>query len=319
MRYSRMVVFVLLSVVLLALAGCSGGSTGSTVASDPFGSLGSNTQGTNSTPTPTGSGTVLSYTLSLSTTSPSGTLTVGPSSTVIATASLKDNNGNVIANQPIKFEEVLPPPDTAAAVSIPTPVVETSSEGTAIDFLRANITETNKDVIIKASTTVNGQLVSSVSTFKIVRNAGNFINFITTKSPTDPDGNLNTLKVEVENQPAGLPREILQLVTFEVLDRNGVPRTLVPVKLSIYSVVGCTANSVFTDSPEAPFERTVTTDNTGLGVFNSSVTLLTPPVGDENSCSVIYKATTADPYATEPKDLFSYGAYIVTLKNIRPK
>jgi hypothetical protein len=77
---------------------------------------------------------------------------------------------------------------------------------------------------------------------------------------------------------------------------------------------GCT---VFTDSPESGTERTVTTDNTGLGVFNSFVNISTPPIGSEHSCAVIYKATAPDPYATVPTDLFSYGAYIVTLENVK--
>lgn len=312
MRYIYKVALILLPVFMLSLTGCGSSSNGSTA--DPFSS---DNQGTTDTTTaPTGSGTVLSYTMSLSTTSTSGDTNVGPTGTVIATAILKDNSGNLIGNQPIKFEEILLPGNTAS-VTISVPIVSTSSDGTATSFLLAIYTETTRDVVIKASTSINGQLISAISTFKIIRSEGNYINFITTKNTTDPDGNLNTLEVLIDTiDPALVPsHSILQLVPFEVLDRNGVPRTLVPVKLSIYSVLGgCT---VFTDSPESGTVRTVTTDNTGLGIFNSYVNLPTPPIGSENSCAVIYKATAPDPYATEPTDLFSYGAYIVTLKNIK--
>jgi hypothetical protein len=311
MRYMYRMIAILLPVLTLSLTGCGSSSNGSTA--DPFSS---DNQGTNTTPTPTGSGKVLSYTMSLSTTSTSGDSNVGPNGTVNATATLKDNSGNLISNQPIKFEEIVLP-GTTTSVTISVPIVSTSSDGTATSFLQAINTETTRDVVIKASTSINGQLISSISTFKIVRSTGNYINFITTKNTTDPDGNLNTLKVTIDNiDPTLVPsHSILQLVPFEVLDRDGVPRTLVPVKLSIYSVLGgCT---VFTDSPESGTERTVTTDNKGLGVFNSFVNISTPPIGSENSCAVIYKATAPDPYSTVPTDLFSYGAYIVTLKNIK--
>lgn len=310
MGFSKFTTIILLVLGLMSLAGCGGSGTGG--GADP---LAQQNEVITST-TPTGPGTVTGYDLSLSTIGSSGTTTVGANSTVIATATLKDSDGNPVAGQPIQFEEVSATPGDAS-VTIPAPIVPTSS-GVASTFLNTAATTVNKDVIIKASTSIGGQTISAVSIFKIARSTGNYIDFITTKETTDPDGNLNEESVTIDAiDPVQIPSyNILQLAPFQVLDRNGIPRTLVPVQVSIYSLLGgCT---VFNDSPESS-ARTVTTDNTGLGVFNSYVTVPTPPPGSKHSCSIMYKATTPDPYATEASDqLFSYGAYIVTLENLKP-
>jgi hypothetical protein len=323
MNQSKRTLFSLLTLGLLSLAGCGGSNNGSSAVNDPLAN-----QGTPTTPVPAGPGAALSYSLTLTTTGTSGSTTIGANSSVIATATLKDSNGKLV-DGPILFEEVIPDPATGASVSFPVSVQRTSS-GVATIVLRTLNPETNRDVIIKASTTANNQEVSAVSIFKIVRSTGNYINFITTKGPTDPDGNLNTLKVEiVAVDPDTTPfYNILQLATFEVLDRNGINRTAVPVQLDIYSVLGNLTPGngvrfsdncfVFIDSPvpEPVGPRTVTTDNTGLGLFNSFVTIRTPEIGGETSCSVIYRATSPDPY-TQGQILNSYGGYIVTLKNLR--
>jgi hypothetical protein len=328
MNYSKASILSLLVLGFLASAGCGGSGGNSGSVNDP---LATNNQGTAATtPTPTGSGAALSYALSLTTVSTSGSGTVGANSSVLTTATLKDSNGSLV-DGPILFEEVIPDPATGPSVTIPSPAVIGTSSGVAVIIIKTLNPETNRDVIIKASTSINGQVVSAVSIFKVVRSAGNYISFITSKTPTDPDGNLNTLTVEVHNVDETLPKNaaynILQLATFEVLDRNGINRTSVPVQLDIYSVLGndlpgngiagidnC---SVFIDTPETT-SRTVTTDNTGLGIFNSIVNVKTPPPGSENSCSVIYKATSPDPYSPGT-NLYSYGGFLVTLRNTKPQ
>lgn len=307
---------IFMVLVFLSIAGCGGSGGIGTDTLAPTNHQGVTTTPDQNTPTPTGSGAVLSYAMSLNTVGSSGTTSVGANSTVIATATLKDNNGKSVANQMIKFREITL--DGISSVSIGVPVTPTSSEGIATTFLQTSNTDINKDVIIEASTSINDQLISSMSIFKIVRSIGNYINFITTKSPTDPDGNLNTLKVDLHaiDPHSESTKNILQLITFEVLDKNGFNRTEVPVKLEIFDVSPPVANGciVHINSPVSP-SQTITTDDTGLGVFSAYVTLNTPPIGSENSCSVIYKATTTDIYSDTPKDLFSYGAYIVKLVN----
>lgn len=307
MRYIKRAALVLLPVLALALGGC-GSSSGGTA--DPF------VPGTDTPTTPTGSGTVLSYNLALSVTPTSGEgSTVGPNSIVIATATLKDSAGNAVANQGIKFEAV----EGASEVTIDPAVVGTDSTGKAVNFLKAAGNTTSAvDVIIKASSTVNGQLVTSVGIFKIMRSESNIIQFITTKNPTDPDGTLNRLKVTLDAVALpSPPRQILQQLPFRILDNNGVPRSRVTVKVGVYSFVGsCTAQDVYIDSPETT-EKTVTTDDTGMGIFNAGVTLAVPEIGSENSCSIIYKAEAAD-LNDEAKTIFSYGGFIATLVNQKP-
>lgn len=298
MRLLRMIMPFMASVMLLALFGCGSGSSSS---SSPF------TGGTTDSTTATGSGTLLSYNLVLSLTPTSGTgSTVGPNSTVIATAILKDSDGNPVANQGIKYEAVEGP------VTIDPAIVNTDSTGKAINFLKAGSTTNSAvDVIIKASTTVKGQLVTSIGIFKILRSESNIIKFLTTKGTTDPDGTLNTLKVTVNDAPTPSSRTILQLVPFQILDNNGIPRTRVPVQVSVYSEIGdC---PVFIDSPETA-ARTVTTDDAGLGIFNAGVTVVVPPIGSENACSIIYKAEAADPN-NPTGTIYSYGGFIAVLVN----
>jgi hypothetical protein len=312
MTLSRLKIFLLVSVWILSLSGC--GSSGSGSTSDPLSGKGQNGTGDPPTDTPTGPGTVLNYALSLTTIGSSGTSTVGSNSTVIATATLKDSSGKAVANQPVEFKELA---TTDSSVTILNPVVNTSSDGTAITFLQISNGNVNRDVIIQASTDVSGQLVNAASIFKIVRSAGNYIDFITTKTPTDPDGNLNHIEVSVTGVDPSVhgTTGVLQLVPLQVLDQNGLDRTLVPVTLQIGNVINCTV--ALKDGLSAT--QTVTTDNTGLAVFSALISIPTPPVGSENSCSVVYKATTPDPYSTDPSaTLFSYGAYIVTLKNVQP-
>ncbi|TSK09035.1 MAG: hypothetical protein FPO08_06985 [Geobacter sp.] len=309
MRYIVRAALLLLPVLVLTLAGCGSSSSGT---ANPF------VPGTDTPTTPTGNGTVLSYSLALSVTPTSGEgNVVGPNSIVIATATLKDSAGNFVANQGIKFEAI----EGAGDVTIDLPVVATESNGKAVNFLKAGGSTTSAvDVIIKASTTVSGQLVTSVGIFKIMRSESNIIKFITSKDTTDPDGTLNTLKVTLNAVDPPGERVLLQQLPFQILDNNGVPRSRVAVRISVYSIVGnCTQDDVFIDSPEDPekLNKTVTTDDTGMGIFNGGVTLDVPEIGSENSCSVIYKAEATD-LNDDTKTIFSYGGFIATLVNQKP-
>jgi hypothetical protein len=313
MRFSRIKILLLVLLVLPSFSGCGGSSSGGS-PSDPLASGQGSSGGTVNTPPnapPTGSGTVLNYALSLSTVGSSGSSTVGSNSTVIAQATLKDSNGDAVASQPIRFEEVATAPD--ASVTIQDPTVSTSSEGIATAFLQTGSANVNRDVIIKASTSIGGQTVSSVSIFKIVRSVGNYIDFISTKEITDPDGNMNKMDVSISQvNPADVPIvHVYQLVTLQVLDKNGLNRTSVPIILQIENSLGaCSVTLKDTQSTT----QTVTTDDTGLAIFSADVQMQTPAIGTEHSCSVVYKATTADPY-TDGNELFSYGAYITTVTN----
>lgn len=264
---------------------------------------------------------VLSYKLSLSAVGASGDgTTVGPGSTVIATAQLSDTDGNSIANQDVLFEKV----DLASPVTIANATVKTDSNGKAINFLQANnlpITASSSyDIILKGSAVIKGELVTSVTIFKIVRSAGNVIQFLTSKSPTDPDGTLNRLTVTLTNvDPVAQPSTgIVQLVPFQVLDENGVAMPRQSVAVGIYSIMGGAGCGAFVDSPEAAAVHTVTTDDNGKALFNAVVSMATPGVGSENSCSIIYRATTTIA-GVIASPVFSYGGFIGNVKNELPQ
>lgn len=310
MKHLTKTLFLLL-LIAMSLAGCGESSSGAgTAAADPL------APATPAGTAPTGSGTVLSYKLSIGITDLLGTgASVGSSSDVLAKALVFDSAGNPVANQPVLFEKI----DAADPVTITTPTVNTTSSGEALNILKAGNPATTTYIVIKASTSVNGQYVSAIGIFRILRSQGNIINFLTTKSITDPDGSLNMLSDKVINiNPATTPAfGFVQLVPFEVLDLNGIPRARAAVDLSIYSVLGsgCTA---FIDSPELPAVKTVTTDDNGKGIFNAIVSIPTPAVGGVSTCSVIYKATTTDLISAANPLVYSYGGFIVTLDNELP-
>jgi hypothetical protein len=202
-----------------------------------------------------------------------------------------------------------------------TPIVNTASNGEAINFFTAGTPATTTDIVIKASTSINGQYISTIGIFRILRSQGNVINFLTTKgTATDPDGNLNTLSKTITNvSPTNYPTYgFVQLVPFEVLDLNGIPRPRASVQLRIYSVLG-SGCSAFIDSPELPAEKTVTTDDKGMGLFNANVSIPTPPVGGTSSCSVIYQATADNQLSGTTPQIYSYGGFIVSLENLPPQ
>lgn len=302
-------------MLVLTIAGCNGsGIDGNSTAKDPFSSA---TSPQNTAQVTTSTGSVLSYNLTLSTTDSTGKSTlVGPNSTVVATATLNDSAGNAIANQLITFKS-----DPASPAPIDVVTAATDSNGKALVFLRAPDTISSTDVILVASTVVKSQAVSSISIFKILRGSGNVINFITTKTPTDPDGTLNTVAVVVEGVVQQSPPQrkiLLQLVPFEIVDLNNNARPNTAIKISIYSNIGCPG--VFIDSPvsENPLTQTVTTDDNGRGIFNIGVPLDMPEMGDKIACSVIYKAVGPD-FLKPASTIYSYGGFIASLENKIPK
>lgn len=108
---------------------------------------------------------------------------------------------------------------------------------------------------------------------------------------------------------------VLQMLPFKVTDSNGNPRVGVPITLSVYSITSLDPNDVTVDflvSPVTePNQRTITTDSAGMGIFNVSVSLKTPPLGSFTSSSVVFKATTNDPI---PVTAYVGGSYSMTAK-----
>lgn len=139
--------------------------------------------------------------------------------------------------------------------------------------------------------------------------AGNIVNFTTTKLPTDPNGTLNTVSFTITGvDPVVNPSaEVVQLLPFEVRSRSGAYMPQESVQISVYSVKGGSCD-VSIDSP-------VVSDNNGKGIFNAVVSLATPPIGSENSCSIVYKATTSQNITDSTQ--YYYGGFIANVKNLR--
>lgn len=116
--------------------------------------------------------------------------------------------------------------------------------------------------------------------------------------------------------PAIVPSvAVLQLLPFKVTDSSGNPRAGVPISLSVYSITSLNPGDVTVDFLVPPItepdQRTITTDSAGMGIFNVTVTLITPPLGSFTSSSVVFKATTNDPI---PVTAYVGGSYSMTSK-----
>lgn len=90
---------------------------------------------------------------------------------------------------------------------------------------------------------------------------------------------------------------VLQLIPFKVTDSNGNPRVGVPVKLTLYSIIG-NPNGVAIDFLQPPItepnQQTITSDSAGMGIFNVSVNITSPPAGSFTASTVVFKAVTND-------------------------
>ncbi|MBU5612495.1 Ig-like domain-containing protein [Geomonas azotofigens] len=196
-------------------------------------------------------------------------------------------------------------------------MVNTDSSGTAVFRLRSGTTITGSSIIVQSRTRVNDDIdIIAYTTIQIVRQNSYVIDFVTSKSATDPDGNLNTLSGTVAAGYVGLVT-FKQLVPFEVLDNNGNPMPGVDVTIDLYNT-GRNPDTVVTLVPPLPAvpAQTVTirTDDHGIGIFTCNVSLAAPGDGLTNTESIIYRASAS----VGGVALSSYGGFIVTLKQEKP-
>ena len=312
MRYFKMVAFVLLPVVMLALAGCGSSSSGS-ASTDPFSSSSAGTgtgTGTGTTPV-TVQDPAFSLTLGTDLTKPTD-LTVLPQvdaniGTVLLTAKLLNVSGDVfidtVSNQPIA--PGAPVPNQAVtftilagpgAISYTTPLTDKNGEAKAV-LTTGNVLFTT-NVIVEAATTVGGKNYRAYTSFQIVRGTG--VIMFTSAAGASPGSQTNMLvpgtkEVDPNISPAW---SFMQLIPFKVTDSNGNPRVGVPVTLSVYSLTTLNPNDVTIDFLLPPItepnQQTITTDSAGQGIFNVTVTVATPPPGGVNISDVVFKAVTND-------------------------
>lgn len=303
MRHLKRFFPLMLMIFCLALVGC-GGSGSSSTPNDPLADPGS---GTDPGTTPI---TAQDPKVNLSVTSDRQQIDVNIG-TVLLTAKLFSSAdltyidpitgetlfakaGDPLPNKAVTFKILAGP----SAISYTTPVTDKNGVSTAV-MTTGDVNYTT-NVIIEASTTVDGNVYRAYTTLQLVRGTG-VIKFITTKSPTDPDGTLNTLDKTVNVEFAGRQFEYMQSVPFKVTDSNGNPRVGVPITLSIDNQLTGTATVRIN-------RTTVTTDSAGTGIFNIGVTMTAPQPNVVNTDSIIYTAVSNDTYP-----LIAYGGLIASL------
>lgn len=243
---------------------------------------------------------------------------VGINSDVVLTAAVTDLQSppKPIQNKAIVFKVVVGPAsilDFSGNV-VPELSVNTDSIGNAVCRLKSGTVNSSSTIIVQATTSVNDVSVTAYHTIEVVRQNSYVINFLTSKSATDPDGNLNTLSGTVAAEFAGWAT-FKQLVPFEALDNNGVPMPNLDVSLELFNT-GRNGESDIELVPPLPgvpagaTKVTIRTDDHGRGIFTCNVSLRAPGPGLTNTESVIYKATATTP---DSVSLLSYGGFIVTL------
>lgn len=238
--------------------------------------------------------------------------TAGISSDVIMTATISDMQSppKPIQNQPITFTVVGGPATVVDAT------VTCDSTGKAVSRLKIGTTNSSSSVIVRASTTLNDIEVAAYSTIQVVRQNSYVINFLTTKTPTDPDGTLNTMSYTIDDPNASGYYIFKQVVPFQVLDNNGIPKPNVDVTIQL-SNYGRNRDSIIELVPPLPgapvYDKiTVRTDDHGMGIFLCNVWLMAPGAGGVNTESIVYSATAT--VSPENISLLSYGGFIVTMK-----
>ena len=141
--------------------------------------------------------------------------------------------------------------------------------------------------------------IKATATFQIVPilntvQAG--IAFLTGAGTSDPNGTLTTL---THTEPYNTTIKNItfdQLIPFKLTDAVGNPRANVPVILDVYSQAASSLVIIdyLRNGVVEPTANTVTTDSTGMGIFNVTVTVPVPSPGSTFTDGIVYKAMTND-------------------------
>lgn len=194
---------------------------------------------------------------------------IGSGGTVVATATLKDQAGTPVANQPVTISIL------AGAASISASQPSTSTDGTARATITAGSTNITQNVLVQVSTILSGVTYTQVTSFQIVTGQGGVL----TLSASDVSSSVTAPAVNFG---------WVQAIPFTLTDGNGNPRANASVTLSVYSQ---TPGYSFTI--ESPV--TVTTDSNGKGSFNVTASGFTVLAKDAlDSAAVVWIATSSD-------------------------
>ena len=324
LRSVRLLFFGLLPVLVLYLSGC-GGSGSST--SDPLGTgtPASSNQADQTDPTMPVTAQDPVYSLEVSTDLKASTdLSSLPqidsdNGTVLLTAKLLNVAGGVfldpstnqrteagspVPNQAVNFQVLAGP----GAISYVTPLTDRNGEAKAV--LATGTVRSTTNVIVDASVTVDGKNYHGYTSFQVVRGTG--VIMFTDLAGLKPGEQSSMLPPQTKNvDPTVTPAvSFLQLISFKLTDANGNPRAGVPVTLTVYNSTGNIGGVVMNPVAAAgPAGQTVTTDAAGMGIFNLSVTMVSPELNSFTAGSVVFKAVTNDP---NPIAGYVGGSYSLT-------
>ena len=323
LRSVRLLFFGLLPVLVLYLSGC-GGSGSST--SDPLGTgtPASSNQADQTDPTMPATAQDPVYSLEVSTDLKASTdLSSLPqidsdNGTVLLTAKLLNVAGGVfldpltnqrteagspVPNQAVNFKVLAGP----GAISYVTPLTDKNGEAKAV--LATGTVQSTTNVIVDASVTVDGKNYHGYTSFQVVRGTG--VIMFTDLAGLKPGEQSSMLPPQTKNvDPTVTPAvSFLQLVPFKLTDANGNPRAGVPVTLTVHNSTGNISQVVLNPVAAGPASQTVTTDAAGMGIFNLSVTMVSPELNSFTAGSVVFKAVTNDP---NPIAGYVGGSYSLT-------
>lgn len=212
--------------------------------------------------------------------------------------------GSPVPNQVVNFQVLAGP----GAISYVTPLTDKNGEAKAVLATGTVLSTTN--VIVDASVTVDGKNYHGYTSFQVVRGTG--VIMFTDLAGLKPGEQSSMLPPQTKNvDPTVTPAvSFLQLIPFKLTDANGNPRAGVPVTLTVYNSTGNIDGVVLNPVAAAgPAGQTVTTDAAGMGIFNLSVTMVSPELNSFTAGTVVFEAVTNDP---NPIAGYVGGSYSLT-------
>ena len=195
--------------------------------------------------------------------------------TVLATAKIT-KNGQLLSGVPVTFS-IVGAFNGPATIEPGLTTVSTDSNGIAITRITTGNVQSTTNVILQATASTG---ISATTSFQLVRGSAVFT--FPVLAPLTYTVPYNSISDSVS---------FMQLVPFKLTDANGNPRVGIPVTLDLYSVSGL-SDVVFNNSNNL----TVTTDDSGSGVFNFAVRIPIPATpGSSYAGSLVFRALTNDP------------------------
>ena len=202
--------------------------------------------------------------------------------------------GTSVPNQPVTFTVLSGPPGTTISGS----TLQTDKNGNAKAILTTGNAQSTTNVIVEASTLFDdGKTYRAYTTIQIVRGGG--VIMFTSAAGLPPMSQSNMLDPYAGKTDSSFTPSVtvVQLIPFKLTDSNGNPRVNVPVTLSTHNISPLTSPPgviVNYSTVSEAGQQTIFTDSAGMGIFNISVSIASPPPGSFTARTVVFKAVTND-------------------------